>query len=334
MAGCARTESVQTLERRDLMRLVFKGWDSSQQKSIVKAPQLKVEIPALAVQGMRMDALQVVRLNEDIAVLLVKGEALQPISLNNGPASSAVSAAAAAAAAAASLTSAPSTTSASMVQTLLAAYWFQRRGEAWSLVNRQDVVEWLTPVGPTGDSKIIELFPGNFALALEHAQLQKAGQKTEQNNWLSLYRITSDKVSLMLEKDKDLELAQHVESAPECTSMMRPTKGKHARLHVHDIEQSEHSPEHGADHELPHCYDYQAKWEIADGIDTPGDITLNFNSKNYRYREVGRSTDSNGERTLSYDLQISAQKGNNLYHFNADTQKYQLVVADKVRRSK
>ncbi|MFZ6768760.1 hypothetical protein ACO0LM_17015 [Undibacterium sp. Di26W] len=297
LAACGRTESVQTLERRDLMRLVFKGWDG-EQNAIVRPPQLKAEfpvsVPADSQTGLRMDALQVQRLNEDSAVLLVKGDALD-----------------------------------AGMPTLLAAYWFRRRGEAWSLVSRQDVIEWLDSAGrdsAIGNTRIVELFPGQFALALEHSPLKQGLARTR----LLLFRLDADNLVPLLEKGSEPDLTVHEESGPECVNIIRNTgnassahtKGKHIRLRLRETEA-----------EPPHCYDYLAKWDIAMGGNTPGDITLNFADKHYRYQEIAHTVDNDGERTSSYELQVSAQKGKKLFRFNAEQQKY-VIVPDKPKQKK
>ncbi|MBC3918081.1 hypothetical protein H8L32_11385 [Undibacterium sp. CY18W] len=297
LAACGRTESVQTLERRDLMRLVFKGWDG-EQNAVVKPPLLKAEFPvsvsASLQAGLRMDALQVQRLNEDSAVLLVKGDTLD-----------------------------------AGKPTLLAAYWFHRRGEAWSLVSRQDVIEWLDNNGRNsaiGNTSIIELFPGQFALALEHSQLKQGVASTR----LLLFRIDANNLVPMLDKTNGLDLAVHEESGPECVNIIRNAntassahaRGRHVRLRVHENEA-----------EPPNCHDYLAKWDIAMGSTAPGDITLNFADKHYRYQELAHTMDNEGERTSTYELQVSAQKGKKLFHFDADQQKY-VVVPDKARQKK
>ncbi|MFZ6759954.1 hypothetical protein ACO0K9_22375 [Undibacterium sp. Ji50W] len=294
LAACGRTESVQTLERRDLMRLVFKGWDG-EQNAIVRPPQLKAEfpvsVPADSQTGLRMDTLQVQRLNEDSAVLLVKGDALD-----------------------------------AGMPTLLAAYWFRRRGEAWSLVNRQDVIEWLDSTGRNsaiGNTRIVELFSGQFALALEYKQLKQGVANTR----LLLFRLDADNLVPLLEKGSEPDLAIHEESGPECVNIIRNvgnvrTKGKHVRLRLRENEA-----------EPPNCYDYLATWDLAIGSNTPGDITLNFADKHYRYQEISRNTDNDGERTSTYELQVSAQKGKKLFRFNAEQQKY-VIVPDKPKQKK
>lgn len=287
LMACARNESVQTLEQRDLMRLVFKGWDINDDKDIIRTPQLKAELPAsiptTTQLALRMHALHVQKLDADTAVLLVKGEPL-----------------------------------ASGLPNLIAAYWFKRRGEAWSLTNRQDVVEWLAANGRISKTSMVELFPGDFAMAIEHSHVEK----NEVHVWLRLLRIEADKITPLFDKDQDVDLVKHVESGPECESMMRPGKGKHPRLHLHENEQ-----------DPPHCYDYLAKWELAPGIAAPGPLIVEFAGKTYGYRQVSRMTDSAGERTNSYDFVITAQKGKKKLVFDADTQKY-VVVNDKPVKTK
>ncbi len=287
LVACARNESVQTLEQRDLMRLVFKGWDINEDKDIIKAPQLKAELPASVPAppqlALRMHALHVQKLDADTAVLLVKGEPL-----------------------------------ASGLPNLIAAYWFKRRGEAWSLTKRQDVVEWLAANGRISKTSMVELFPGDYALAIEHSHVEK----NEVHVWLRLLHIEAEKISPLFDKDQDVDLVKHVESGPECESMMRLGKGKHPRLHLHENEQ-----------EPPHCYDYLARWELAPGTTAPGPLSIEFAGKTYGYKQVSRMTDSSGERTNSYDFVITAQKGKKKLVFDADTQKY-VVVNDKPVKAK
>lgn len=285
LAACTRNESVQTLEQRDLMRLVFKGWDVSADKAIVKTPQLKAELPVsvkpVAALALRMHALHVQKIDADTAVLLVKGEPLE-----------------------------------SGLPNLIAAYWFKRRGEAWSLVKRQDVVEWLAANGRISKASMVELFPGDFALALEHSHVEK----NEVNVWLRLLRVQADSIHPLF--DKDLELVRHYESGPECESMMHPGKGKHPRLRLHENEQ-----------EPPNCYDYLASWELAPGTTAPGQLLVEFAGKTYGYRVVSHMTDGNGERTTSYEFVVTAQKGKKKLLFDADKQKY-VLVNDKPAKAK
>lgn len=279
LVACSRTESVQTLEQRDLLRLVFKGWDGNSENAIVTAPQLKAELPASvqasAPLALRMQALHVQRLNENSAVLLVKGEPTEP-----------------------------------GLPTLLAAYWFQRRAEAWSLTSRQDVVEWLGHSGRISKTSIVELFPGNFALAVEHSTVDN----NEVMIVLQLFRLETDKLTPMLDKGKQVELLRHYESGPECENMMHPPKGKHSRMRLH-LNENEAGP--------PNCYDYMAKWEISPGDDAPGLLTVDYAGKTYRYQEVAQTTDGNGERTITYDLQVGGQKGRKKLVFDTVSQKYQ-----------
>lgn len=279
------------------MRLVFKGWDG-EQNAVVKPPLLKAEFPvsvsASLQVGLRMDALQVQRMNEDSAVLLVKGDALD-----------------------------------AGKPTLLAAYWFHRRGEAWSLVSRQDVIEWLENAGrqsAIGNTRIVELFPGQYALALEHNQLKPGGTSSR----LLLFRLDTDNLVPLLEKGSEPDLLVHEESGPECVSIIRNastasnphSKGKHMRLRLRETEP-----------EPPNCYDYLAKWDIVTGTTAPGDITLNFADKHYHYQEIAHTIDNDGERTSSYELQVISQKGRKLFRFDADRQKY-MIVPDKPKQKK
>ncbi|MFZ6875840.1 hypothetical protein ACO0LF_27540 [Undibacterium sp. Di27W] len=287
LAACTRTESVQTLEQRDLMRLVFKGWDVADDKAIVKAPQLKAELPAsakpVAELALRMHALHVQKLAEDTAVLLVKGEPLE-----------------------------------SGLPNLIAAYWFQRRGEAWSLTNRQDVVEWLAPDGRISKTSLVELFPGEFALAIEHSHVEK----NEVNIWLRLLRIEADKISPLFDKSKDPDLVRHFESGPECEGLMRAGKGKHLRLHLRD---SDPAP--------PHCHDYLARWQLSPGTTMPGPLLLEFSGKIISYREVSHGTDSTGERLTGYDLLITPLLGKIKLVFDPATQQY-VLQNDKQHKAK
>lgn len=287
LAACARNESVQTLEQRDLMRLVFKGWDVSEEKSIVRAPQLKAELPAsakpVAALALRMHALHVQKLDADTAVLLVKGEPLE-----------------------------------SGLPNLIAAYWFKRRGEAWSLVNRQDVVEWLAANGRISKTSMVELFPGDFALAIEHSHVEK----NEVNVWLRLMRIEAGKISPMFDKDKDVDLVRHFESAPECERLMHAGKAKHLRLHLRDN-----------DPPPPNCFDYLARWELNPGTTLPGPLLLEFSGKTISHREVSHSTDSAGERITGYDMLITPLQGKIRLVFDPAAGKY-VVQHDKPHKGK
>ena len=290
LAACTRTASVQTLEQRDLMRLVFKGWDIDDDKSLVSAPQLKAELPASAKStaplALRMQALHVQKLDENNAVLLVKGEAVD-----------------------------------AGLPSLIAAYWFHRRSDTWSLTKRQDVVEWLGASGRISKTSVVELFPGNFALAVEHSHVEN----NEVAIWLRLFRIGTESLSPMMEKAKDAELLRHYESGPECENMMRPPKGKHSRLRLH-LRENDNGP--------PNCYDYLASWEMLPGTDAPGIVQLTYSGKSYRYQELGHTVDGNGERIVTYDLQVAVQKGRKKMVMASDTQMYILLEEPLPARKK
>lgn len=262
------------------MRLVFAGWDGSEEHSVVNGAELKIALPAdvraTAPLVLHMQALHVQRLDENNAVLLVKGE--------------------------------PSEKG---LPTLIAAYWFNRRAEAWSLVNRQDVVEWLGAAGHVGNTSVVELFPGHFALAVEYGLVDK----NESHFWLRLFRIGNEHVSPMMDKSGDVELARHFESESECGVLLRPLKGKNTRQRLH-IRENEANP--------PTCYDYEVTWDMISGSDAPGVLVVDYAGKTYQYLEVGHHTDTNGEHFTVYDLRMSAQKGRRKWVFDNDSQQYVL----------
>ncbi len=259
------------------MRLVFKAWDSDAEHALVNATDLKIALPvefkAPQPLMLRMQALHVQRLNENSAVLIVQGEAMEK-----------------------------------GLPSLIAAYWFNRRSEAWSLISRQDVVEWMGATGQINKSSVIELFPGNYALTVEYGL---AGA-SETASLLRLFRIGPDLLTPMMDKTADIELQRHAENSPECAQLMRPPKGKHSRPRLH-LRESD-AP--------PNCYDYVASWNLITGNDAPGMLVVDFSSKAYQYLETGYSTDTGDGRINIYDLRATLRKGRKTWTYDSDSKKY------------
>ncbi|MFZ6874990.1 hypothetical protein ACO0LF_23250 [Undibacterium sp. Di27W] len=187
-----------TLEKDALTALVFKDWKPTERDKPIEHPFIKMNAEGKDKEQMKLRPLQVLKLNDSRAVLLLAAEPV--IAGHSTPG-------------------------------VLSAYWFKRTGDSWSLDKRQEEVAMLGIFGHFADTSLHELWPGHFALAV-YSNQAGGGQESQS---LSLYKIDEQGVSSMV-KDDALLLDMSTEGTQGCDERMQQVPGKKMRKRFNDLE--------------------------------------------------------------------------------------------------
>jgi hypothetical protein len=201
LISCGNKETSPNLQRDNLMKLIFKELKTEGNYTAVPAKYLKINDEYSHGEDMRVQSLQVVRLSDTRAIMLVK---VAPISPGHSS------------------------------QALLAAYWFKLADKKWFLDVRQDEVEWLGSSGDYGNTTVLELYPKHYALLVEY---RWAGMG-EDNTWANLYQLGDQKVTSLFGPDVDFMLAKSYGLGNECddSDVNAPIPKLHITVYERDPE--------------------------------------------------------------------------------------------------
>ncbi|WP_295747940.1 hypothetical protein [Undibacterium sp.] len=197
VTACREQESVPSLDRNGLMTLVFKDWSVVKGNSIVLSKDLKLDLKERNTPSMDLQPLQVVRLSDTRAVLLV---AAQPVVVGHSS------------------------------QAALGAYWFKLEGDQWSLENRQDEVAWLGSFGHFGSTKVLDLSSGKFGLIVE-SNYSGMGQEI---TFADLFFIGDHKITPMLNNQNALLFSTVIQLGTSCDKWIDQAPGTIRRFRLSD----------------------------------------------------------------------------------------------------
>jgi len=198
LTACSKPDSVTSLDKDGLTALVFKDWKPAEKDKAIGHPVVRMDKERKDKEQMKLRPLQVHRLGDDRAVLLLAAEPV--IAGHSTPG-------------------------------VLGAYWFKRTDGRWSLDKRQDEVGWMGIFGRFHETEIHELWPGHFALAV---YWYDAGGGQE-SKYLSLFKLDEQAVTAMIKEDS-LLLDTSTEGTQGCEERMQQVPGKKIRKRWNDVD--------------------------------------------------------------------------------------------------
>ena len=179
------------------MSLVFKDWQASGDAAIIKPAALNSSLAEVGKQGMRLEAVKVLQLSENTAILLARA-----IPLKTDKAS----------------------------KDALAAYWFKRDGERWMLDARQDVMDWLASAYEIKSMKRLELALDSQAVLIEY---DRPGFR-EHNLSGRLYLLRQQTLRSLLPDNQDFMLEKNAYNSSDCLDRIKSAPGKPVRIELND----------------------------------------------------------------------------------------------------
>lgn len=149
----------------------------------------------------------------------------------------------------------------------LAAYRFERRGDAWRLAGSQDIFA-LRGFAGTARLRAVTLSDRRQAVAVEYGSCFDGYC----GNWLALYELDGDAVR----HEPAVELALsgiNVDSSADCAHRLEPLVKQDAKpqLRLHDAALRDTSPADAHD-----CYTIDGNWTLAAARGQPGDLVIRY----------------------------------------------------------
>ncbi|MFZ6742793.1 hypothetical protein ACO0LC_06190 [Undibacterium sp. JH2W] len=197
LVACSKPQGVASLDANAMTKFVFPLWT---EQGSIDHPQIKIDKKDKADQPMPVSLrpMQVVRLSDDSAVLLVAAEPIEAGHPTPG---------------------------------ILGAYWFKRKADVWQLEKRDDQVAWLGAFGHFGAHHLQEVSPGQQVLAVDWSN---SGMGQEMLA-MALFKLDAQGISPML-KDNDVLLDMSTANSNGCEERMRQPIGKKQRVRLNDMD--------------------------------------------------------------------------------------------------